>query len=97
MPCLQTANVFLAKAEGQAWTASACDYQWIGGGLGVRDVVYLIWTSVRGSVQTSFFTALCMLTMSRPLCHPRSLVSASAGKGPTSRHIIVQLRAACLS
>ncbi len=51
LPCLQTANIFLAQAEGQAWTASACDYQWTGGGLGVRDVVYLIWTSVSGSVQ----------------------------------------------
>ena len=97
MPCLQTANIFLAQAEGQEWTASACDYQWTGGGLGVRDVVYLIWTSVSGSVQTSLFTALCLLTMSRPLCHPHSLVSASAGEGATSRHTIVQLRAACLS
>ena len=55
VPCLQTANIFLAPVEGQAWTASACDYQWTGGGLGVRDVVYLLWTSVSGSVQAVHF------------------------------------------
>ena len=61
MPCLQTANIFLAQAEGSAWTASACDYQWTGGGLGVRDVVYLLWTSVSGPVHTVHVCALCML------------------------------------
>eukprot|EP00891_Asterochloris_glomerata_P001529 jgi/Astpho2/1529/fgenesh1_pg.00026_%23_25_t len=52
-PSVQTANIFLAQAEGQAWTASACDYQWTGGGLGVRDVVYLIWTSVSGAFSST--------------------------------------------
>ena len=96
VPCRQTANIFLAQAKGQAWTASACDYQWTGGGLGVRDVVYLIWTSVSGSVQTVLFDALCLLTVSRALCHLHSLVSASAGKEATGRRIIVQLQVGSL-
>ena len=27
-------------------SASACDFQWCGGGIGEQDVMYLLWTSV---------------------------------------------------
>lgn len=79
LPCLQTANIFLAQAEGQAWTASACDYQWTGGGLGVRDVVYLIWTSVSGSVQ-ALLQCPVLADKIQGICHLHSLDSASAGQ-----------------
>ena len=29
---------------------SVCDFQWCGGGLGVTDVMYLLWTSVQPQV-----------------------------------------------
>ena len=34
----------------EAASVSACDFQWCGGGLGVTDVMYLLWTSVQPQV-----------------------------------------------
>ena len=37
-------------ASSTAASVSACDFQWCGGGLGVTDVMYLLWTSVQPEV-----------------------------------------------
>ncbi len=38
------------SAGSSGWAVSACDFQWCGGGLAVRDVVYLLYTSVQPEV-----------------------------------------------
>ncbi|GMH38625.1 hypothetical protein BSKO_06509 [Bryopsis sp. KO-2023] len=45
----KTANMFFKEED-----VSVCDFQWTGPGLGVKDVVYMLWTSVDPDVVRDF-------------------------------------------
>lgn len=48
--CAEAASVSAHEHDGKSAVVSACDFQWCGGGLGVTDVMYLLWTSVQPQV-----------------------------------------------
>jgi len=48
--CAEAASLSAHQHEDKAAVVSACDFQWCGGGLGVTDVMYLLWTSVQPQV-----------------------------------------------
>ncbi|KAL0047335.1 hypothetical protein WJX82_000891 [Trebouxia sp. C0006] len=49
-PTAEAASLSAHQHEDKAAVVSACDFQWCGGGLGVTDVMYLLWTSVQPQV-----------------------------------------------
>ena len=48
--CAEAASVSAHQHDGKPAVVSACDFQWCGGGLGVTDVMYLLWTSVQTQI-----------------------------------------------
>ncbi|KAA6417522.1 MAG: hypothetical protein FRX49_09484 [Trebouxia sp. A1-2] len=49
-PTAEAASASAPQHGGEPAMVSACDFQWCGGGLGVTDVMYLLWTSVQPQV-----------------------------------------------
>lgn len=69
----KTANIFLNNG-----TPSACDFQWVGPGMGAKDVAYLLWSSIDPEVVASnehlllnfYYDTLMGLLRKKNICEP---------------------------